>query len=61
MRKFKSTPKFEKAYRKFVSRSRFLQKKIDKTLQQMESDIFAPSLETHKLSGNLSGLFACSC
>jgi len=61
MRKLKSTPKFEKAYRKFVRRNPFLQKKIDKALQQMESDVFTPGLETHKLSGKLSGLTACSC
>jgi mRNA interferase YafQ len=59
--KLSSTPKFEKAYRKFVSRNSSLQKKIDRTLRQMESDIFSPSLETHKLSGKLAGLFACSC
>jgi mRNA-degrading endonuclease YafQ of YafQ-DinJ toxin-antitoxin module len=27
----------------------------------MEEDIFAPALGTHKLSGALSGLRACSC
>ena len=60
-RKLKSTPKFEKAYRKFVRRNSFLQKKIEKSLQQMASDLFAPNLETHKLSGKLFGLPACSC
>jgi mRNA-degrading endonuclease YafQ of YafQ-DinJ toxin-antitoxin module len=27
----------------------------------MERDVFAPALGTHKLSGTLSGLWACSC
>ena len=27
----------------------------------MEIDVFAPSLGTHKLSGNLNGLQSCSC
>ncbi len=27
----------------------------------MEIDVFAPSLGTHKLSGKLNGLQACSC
>lgn len=27
----------------------------------MAVDVFAPALETHKLSGNLSGALACSC
>ncbi len=28
---------------------------------QMQKDVFAPSLGTHKLSGTLEGLRACSC
>lgn len=27
----------------------------------MALDVFAPALETHKLSGNLLGALACSC
>lgn len=61
MRAFKSTPKFERAFRKFVRRNPALQKRIDETLQQMQSDAFAPILQTHKLSGDLFGLLACSC
>ena len=38
-----------------------LQQRIEKTLQQMEADVFAPSLGTHKLSGKLEGLQSCSC
>ncbi len=60
-RVLKCTPKFEKAYRKFVRRHAVLQKRIDDTLRQMENDVFSPSLEAHKLSGKLFGLFACSC
>ena len=59
--KLKSTPKFEKAYRKFVRRQPYLQKKIDEALHQMTIDLTAPSLQTHKLSGKLIGLSACSC
>ncbi len=60
-RKLSSTPKFDRAYRKFVNQKPFLQKKINKSLKQMESDVFAPNLGTHKLSGKLFGLLACSC
>jgi mRNA-degrading endonuclease YafQ of YafQ-DinJ toxin-antitoxin module len=55
------TPKFTRAFRKFVRRNAHLQRRIEHTLQQMEEDIFAPALGTHKLSGTLSGLRACSC
>lgn len=38
-----------------------LQQSIEDTLQQMEADVFAPNLGTHKLSGKLDGLQSCSC
>jgi len=55
------TPKFKRAFRKFVRRNARLQKRIEDTLTQMQENIFAPSLGTHKLSGTLKGLRACSC
>jgi mRNA-degrading endonuclease YafQ of YafQ-DinJ toxin-antitoxin module len=59
--KLKSTAKFDKAYRKFVRRQPYLQKKIDEALHQMTIDLATPALQTHKLSGKLVGLSACSC
>ena len=38
MRKLVLTPKFKRSFRKFVSRNSQLQKRIEKTLQQMEED-----------------------
>jgi addiction module RelE/StbE family toxin len=61
MRALVLTPKFKRAYRKFVRRDKQLQQRIEETLRKMEADVFAPSLSAHKLSGNLSGLWACSC
>ncbi len=55
------TPKFKRAFRKFVKGNPALQQRIENTLQQMETDVFAPSLGTHKLSGKLEGLQSCSC
>ncbi len=55
------TPKFKRAFRKFVRRNAKLRKWIDATLIQMEEDVFDASLSTHKLSGKLKGLRACSC
>jgi mRNA interferase YafQ len=55
------TPKFKRAFRKFVRRNTRLQKHIEDTLLQMQEDVFATSLGAHKLSGTLEGLRACSC
>ena len=51
-------PKFKRVFRKFVSRNRILQKRIEDTLEQMNKDVFAAHLGTHKLGGELSG-FIC--
>ncbi len=61
MRSLVLTPKFKRAFRKFVKRNTDLQKRIEDTLQKMEADVFAPNLGTHKLSGELDGLQSCSC
>ena len=61
MRELVLAPKFERAYRRFVRRDRLLQRRIDKVLSQMQDDVFAPDLGTHKLSGALFGLWACAC
>lgn len=60
-RKLVLTPKFKRAFSSFVHRNRRLQQEIEKVLEQMEEDIFSISLNTHKLSGTLEGLRACSC
>jgi addiction module RelE/StbE family toxin len=61
MRELVLTPKFKRSFRKFVLRNPKLQARIEKTLQQMKTDVFAPQLGTHSLKGNLVGLNACSC
>ena len=61
MRKLITTPKFDRSLRKFTKRDLELQKKIKKTLEQMEEDVFAANLDTHKLGGSLEGINACSC
>jgi len=55
------TPKFKRAFRKFVRRDARLQKRVEDTLMQMQEDVYMASLGTHKLSGTLEGLRACSC
>jgi mRNA interferase YafQ len=61
MRPLVLTPKFKRAFRKFVKRNAGLQQRIEETLQQMEADVFALNLGTHKLSGKFNGLQSCSC
>lgn len=61
MRALVLTPKFKRAFRKFVRRDARLQSRIEETLTQMQTDVFALHLATHKLSGELLGLQACSC
>ncbi|MEL7349830.1 MAG: type II toxin-antitoxin system YafQ family toxin [Cyanobacteria bacterium P01_A01_bin.116] len=61
MRELVLTAKFKRALRKFVKRNPDLKNRVESTLQQMEIDIFAQSLKTHKLSGNLADGNACSC
>ena len=55
------TTKFKRAFKKFVRRDKKLQRSVEITLEQMQEDIFSSSLNTHKLSGTLEGLRACSC
>ncbi len=61
MRQLVLTPIFKRAFRKFVKHNPKLQSRIEDTVVQMAVDVFAVSLGTHKLSGELYGLWACSC
>jgi mRNA interferase YafQ len=61
MRNFVTTARFDRAFYKFTRNNLKLKAKIEETLRQMETDVFAPHLGTHKLGGNLLGLCACSC
>lgn len=49
MRELVLTPKFRRTYRKLVKRDRVRQGHIDEVLKQMQADVFAPALGTHKL------------
>ncbi len=55
------TSRFKRSLKKFVQRNPVLQKQVEKTLLQMQEDVFAPSLMTHRLKGQYEGLRACSC
>jgi mRNA-degrading endonuclease YafQ of YafQ-DinJ toxin-antitoxin module len=55
------SPRFQRSFRKFVRHNLQLQLHIEQTLVKMREDVFAPNLGTHKLTGDLLGLLACSC
>jgi len=60
-RKIVLSKSFEKAYIKFVNKRPILKTAIQKSILLLEEDALSQKLKTHKLSGNLFGLFACSC
>ncbi len=50
---------FRRAFKRRTRNQPRLQDRIFQVLEKLESDPFHPSLKTHKLSGQLSGLWAC--
>lgn len=61
MRKLKRSPRFERAFRKFVKRYSSEGDAVKRALDQLSRDPFHPSLRTHKLKGKLSAALSCSC
>ena len=55
------TPRFKRAFRRLVKKNPALQPQIEQALQHMAANLNDPKLKTHHLSGQLAGLFACSC
>ena len=51
---------FKRAFKRFIRKNPQLQEKIFITLSILEQNPFASSLKSHKLSGQLEGLWACS-
>jgi mRNA-degrading endonuclease YafQ of YafQ-DinJ toxin-antitoxin module len=54
------TPRFERAFRRLTVKNPALQPQIEATLQRMADNLADPRLKTHRLSGQLAGLHACS-
>jgi mRNA interferase YafQ len=50
---------FRRAFKKLIRRQPQLQEKIFEVLAFLETDPFTPALKTHKLQGQLKGLWAC--
>ena len=60
MRELVLTPRFERAFRRVTVKNPTLQSPIEIVLRRMAEDLADPRLKTHRLSGQLAGLFACS-
>jgi mRNA interferase YafQ len=51
---------FKRSFKKIIKKSPKLQEQIIKALKLLADDPFTPSLKSHKLGGNLAGLWSCS-
>lgn len=54
------TPKSLRAFKRMIRRNSQLRPLIEQALTQLAEDPFHPSLRTHKLTGELSGIWSCS-
>lgn len=61
IRKLLITPRFKRSFRKFIRHNNLLRSQVQKTLDTLSEDAFAPSLDTHKLKGDLYEFQSCSC
>ena len=59
MRKLAWYASFQRAYRKWLRKDPRWQGRIFEALELLSADTFAPKLKTHKLKGQLEGLWAC--
>lgn len=53
------TAAFRRAARKFLRHHPQCAQSIEETLDRLAVDAFAPKLRTHKLKGDLDGVWAC--
>jgi mRNA-degrading endonuclease YafQ of YafQ-DinJ toxin-antitoxin module len=60
MRELVLTPRFERAFHRLTAKNPALQSQIETALRRMAENIADPRLKTHRLSGQLAGLHACS-
>ncbi|MCW6038784.1 type II toxin-antitoxin system mRNA interferase toxin, RelE/StbE family [Spirulina subsalsa FACHB-351] len=52
--------RFKRSFKRLVKKNPQLQDKILAVLETLSNDPFTPSLKSHKLTGQLEGLWACS-
>jgi mRNA interferase YafQ len=54
------TPHFEKAFRRLLRKNPSIAPKILEAIRRIATDPNDSKLKTHRLSGDLEGMFACS-
>jgi mRNA-degrading endonuclease YafQ of YafQ-DinJ toxin-antitoxin module len=54
------SPGFDRAFRRCIGKNRAVQKEVEAFLERLADDAFEPRLKTHKLKGELTGLWAAS-
>ena len=59
MRKLAWDTSFRRAFKRHTRNNPTLQNRIFQVLDRLAEDPFYPTLKTHKLSGQLEGLWAC--
>jgi len=52
--------KFKKSFKRLIKKNPQLEAKILATLELLSNDPFTTSLKSHKLTGQLEGLWSCS-
>ncbi len=52
--------RFKRGFKRLVKKNPQLQNKILAVLQLLANDPFTPSLKSHKLTGQLQGLWSCT-
>jgi len=60
-RNFVFTKPFEKSFKKFTAKNEGLRAAVEKTMDKLRENPYDPSIKTHKLSGKLVAMLACSC
>jgi len=60
MRQVLFASSFKRAFKRLTRRQPRLQTQIEDRLRLLAENPFAPSLQTHRLKGKLSGAWACS-
>ncbi|MGJ3251626.1 MAG: type II toxin-antitoxin system YafQ family toxin [Elainellaceae cyanobacterium] len=60
MRQVLFASSFKRAFKRLTRRQPSLQTRIEDRLRLLAENPFAPSLQTHRLKGKLSGAWACS-
>jgi len=52
--------RFKRSFKRLINKNQQLQDKVLSVLELLGNDPFAPSLKSHKLTGQLNGLWSCT-